>query len=135
MLIIKGTKLIFQSTLPHGERLLAHLGEQAILNISIHAPAWGATYVWLYGRATSEISIHAPAWGATEPRARHEYLNRISIHAPAWGATIKQSTDGNRLDHFNPRSRMGSDIRRRSRIVLLTVISIHAPAWGATAKT
>ena len=33
------------------------------------------------------ISIHAPAWGATENTANRRIILNISIHAPAWGAT------------------------------------------------
>ena len=35
------------------------------------------------------------------------------------------------LSHFNPRSRMGSDVLERGQRGGV-VISIHAPAWGAT---
>ena len=34
-----------------------------------------------------EISIHAPAWGATNTIVRALIPIFISIHAPAWGAT------------------------------------------------
>ena len=37
----------------------------ATLNISIHAPAWGATTAAYDKNDKSIISIHAPAWGAT----------------------------------------------------------------------
>ena len=60
---------------------------QPCCDISIHAPAWGATfYLFRYGEG-GVISIHAPAWGATE--LAHDVARRgdISIHAPAWGAT------------------------------------------------
>ena len=33
--------------------------------ISIHAPAWGATFDGIGGFPYIWISIHAPAWGAT----------------------------------------------------------------------
>ena len=80
-----------------------------------------------------EISIHAPAWGATKVRHDSGRHTGISIHAPAWGATITktlmaatkgfQSTlpRGERpsaalpvpdaIAYFNPRSRVGSDFR------------------------
>ena len=80
-------------------------------NISIHAPARGATG-WMRGlkEVGRDISIHAPARGATNPqRANHEGGRGISIHAPARGATEAY--------YFN----MGSEW-----------ISIHAPARGAT---
>ena len=35
---------VFQSTLPHGERRAALENQIAALEISIHAPAWGATH-------------------------------------------------------------------------------------------
>ena len=78
--------------------------------ISIHAPAWGATFAFSSGvgshspfqftpprggrRAMSNItvdfggiSIHAPAWGATGATLPPLTGSEISIHAPAWGAT------------------------------------------------
>ena len=79
------------------------------LTISIHAPAWGATSAATDSREMQEISIHAPAWGATALAvAKHNDL-LISIHAPAWGATSRllHNRHGNR--DFNPRTRMGCD--------------------------
>ena len=36
--------------------------------VSIHAPAWGATYMGAAGmHHQALVSIHAPAWGATAP--------------------------------------------------------------------
>ena len=62
-----------------------------IYDISIHAPARGATASEYNGSSTWEISIHAPARGATI----NAYLNGgffyISIHAPARGATTEES--------------------------------------------
>ncbi len=57
----------------------------------------------------TEISIHAPAWGATEEFKDCVPQNGISIHAPAWGATRALSPAHRHSDHFNPRSRVGSD--------------------------
>ena len=56
-------------------------------DISIHAPAWGATRAFLRPRKSRGISIHAPAWGATRAGGLAGEPNTISIHAPAWGAT------------------------------------------------
>ena len=127
--------------------------------------------------AATEISIHAPARGATGARTMETGIYIISIHAPARGATTHgepgmatakfQSTlpRGERRysgleeyadkGDFNPRSREGSDLVQ---VILLTQlikfqstlprgerltelaelsrtlrISIHAPARGATA--
>ena len=79
------------------------------MQISIHAPAWGATECHPHVGHNRHISIHAPAWGATGfiyPVPAHRI---ISIHAPAWGATYFLSG-----------------------LIINIVISIHAPAWGAT---
>ena len=122
----------FQSTHPRGVRQAAVPYQGHDLHISIHAPAWGATfadrhtYTSMIFQSThprgvrrpkcplealpGPISIHAPAWGATilggglskSPQA-------ISIHAPAWGATGEPEV-----------------------IAEQVLISIHAPAWGAT---
>ena len=35
----------FQSTLPHGERRVNLLTGHVLEHISIHAPAWGATFI------------------------------------------------------------------------------------------
>jgi len=77
------------------------------------------------------ISIHAPAWGATFGDATCWFTFDISIHAPAWGATYIQTREYDNNGHFNPRSRVGSDLFLCSNTVYLR-ISIHAPAWGAT---
>ena len=55
--------------------------------ISIHAPAKGATMTKDDAKAMVTISIHAPAKGATrQPRPLGKFKG-ISIHAPAKGAT------------------------------------------------
>ena len=123
-----------------------------------------------------EISIHAPARGATGLPANTSHFPSISIHAPARGATnstVKppnsksfQSTlpRGERRfsnqfcrrtkNYFNPRSREGSDEQHDFLISQISTfqstlprgerpflrhhnayihnISIHAPARGAT---
>ena len=101
-------------------------------NVSIHAPARGAT--WRYRKRNSSwdcfnsrpcergdiasdckaiyslpVSIHAPARGATHMRTISAAWREVSIHAPARGAT------------FSPQK------NKRLRCV-----SIHAPARGAT---
>ncbi len=124
-----------------------------------------------------DISIHAPAKGATTGNSLSGSFVVISIHAPAKGATLaallifsasldfnprsREGSDSNRSMpyayhvHFNPRSREGSDevggsaivcavtyFNPRSRegsdgylfplLLCMTDISIHAPAKGAT---
>ena len=40
-----------------------------------------------------DISIHAPAWGATAVVRCKDRYGAISIHAPAWGATYGSARD------------------------------------------
>ena len=100
------------------------------------------------------LSIHAPAKGATMGRQCVLYITRISIHAPAKGATSHVVKISLSITYFNPRSREGSDLynagltwrsakfqstlprrERRRRLYKhahYVQISIHAPAKGAT---
>ncbi len=60
--------------------------------------------------AISLISIHAPAWGATFlSNPKLTILFNISIHAPAWGATGMGKTSFTGWKNFNPRTRVGCD--------------------------
>ncbi len=61
-----------------------------VANISIHAPAKGATVPHLSEHYRIAISIHAPAKGATRGRRSQPAPFCISIHAPAKGATVKE---------------------------------------------
>ena len=101
------TTVLFQSTLPHGERRAAARGPAA-REISIHAPAWGAT--WINGQQVNHTGFQS-----TLPHG--ERPGRWSRRA--------RNTD------FNPCSRMGSDHRITAQLHQHP-ISIHAPAWGAT---
>ena len=66
-------------------------------------------YCYKRGDVT-QISIHAPAKGATYMQAFQQLYDRaISIHAPAKGATFCRENKTKPLAHFNPRSREGSD--------------------------
>ena len=78
--------LLFQSTLPRGERLIGTSSLFADSQVSIHAPAWGATI------PPSFIGC-ASLFQSTLPRGERHCLIFI----------------GNDIDGFNPRSRVGSD--------------------------
>ena len=106
--------LMFQSTLPRGERPVGRATAPVLLFVSIHAPAWGATSVLFFALhlylcfnprsrvgsdmvignevLTRAVSIHAPAWGATSSYCQAYGHWAVSIHAPAWGATPTRCT-------------------------------------------
>ena len=103
-------RIEFQSTLPRGERLVVAV--DAVRHV--------------------EVSIHAPTWGATQEEQASEDKRRVSIHAPTWGAT--QTTHGSRQDkpRFQstlPRGERPDDTRQQAG---QATVSIHAPTWGAT---
>ena len=86
--------------------------------------------------ATEEVSIHAPAWGATPPVHAYFYVvGDVSIHAPAWGATPWSPCKSRpRMEFQSTHPRGVRHLGRRIRL-LLGLVSIHAPAWGATPPT
>ena len=127
--------IIFQSTLPRGER-------RSIVH------SFCPYFI---------ISIHAPARGATEYSFKSAICSQISIHAPARGATGPLPSPCVQKIYFNPRSREGSDstpcvANRVASVFQSTLprgerrffnaptfatceISIHAPARGATLES
>ena len=101
--------------------------------VSIHAPAWGATVDCELAQLIYEVSIHAPAWGATW-RANAAFREEtVSIHAPAWGAThsVRKAVSELAFQSTHPHGvRLTSPPMQETR----TMVSIHAPAWGATLR-
>ena len=96
-----------------GERSDKEIRESAgITQISIHAPANGATFPLLYRTCNLLISIHAPANGATVFRRLNCWNICISIHAPANGATFSILYTASIFQYFNPRSGERSDQTR-----------------------
>ncbi len=79
---------LFQSTRPRGARLEAQVGLD-----------------------DTEVSIHAPARGATDRTGRQRSPGRVSIHAPARGATPLRLPCQPCCGGFNPRARAGRDQR------------------------
>ena len=132
---------LFRSTRPHGARQRKDaciLGRGAL--VSIHAPAWGATWRWPRDRSPPcHVSIHAPAWGATgdenfrtalilgfDPRARmgRDKLTPAQKKAvwsfrstrPHGARRARRASSTPMLRCFDPRARMGRD-KCRCRII------------------
>ena len=99
---------MFQSTLPHGERLSHQYHLTFLLSVSIHAPG-GATHVKITKSLQTRFQIHAPARGATHAyRHRHQGKYLFSIHAPARERLYASVSPHVLLKCFNPRSRTGA---------------------------
>ena len=142
---------MFQSTHPCGVRLLAVYWIDAQSTFQSTHPCGvrrSNRSIWRY----VQVSIHAPVWGATCPALLNHLCDGVSIHAPVWGATFDyrfaryfiqfQSTHpcGVRPFGSSPvlrivvfQSTHPCGVRRG--LVLMIMIwrvSIHAPVWGAT---
>ena len=76
------------------------------------------------------VSIHAPAWGATFQTDQDPYAHQFQSTPPHGG---RQKSPFKRFQElsFNPRPRMGGDIISIP-LSQVNTVSIHAPAWGAT---
>ena len=124
--------------------------------VSIHAPAWGATLCNMSRSGNHALFQSTRPRGArpsiccgsrsttpfqsTRPRGARlfdhsaPHVDRwVSIHAPAWGATVWSMTIFPVVCCFNPRARVGRDQGRVGQRAAARV-SIHAPAWGATLR-
>ena len=100
----------FQSTHPSGVRRADGQGRGRPLQISIHAPQWGATgsgscdcCCWLF-QSTHPSGVRPTPAGCT---VKHY---QISIHAPQWGATGLLFAITCDTPYFNPRTPVGCDL-------------------------
>ena len=119
----------FQSTLPRRERQWELCIFRTVYYFNPRSRE-GSDTPYTKDAKTADISIHAPAKGATKIHLKFAPCSNISIHAPAKGATLTLSMD-RRMGVFQ------STLPRRERRWLhqrwiWKCISIHAPAKGAT---
>ena len=151
-----GPRTKFQSTHPRGVRQYDIMGEGLTPEISIHAPAWGATVLVVFRN-------QKVAFQSTHPRGVRRYLPCDQLHpdhdfnprtrvgcdlgASGWswsdtyfnprtrvGCDTCTMIVGDRGTDFNPRTRVGCDLPPERVYQAMVRISIHAPAWGATRK-
>ena len=101
-------------------------------NVSIHAPARGATLDFHLWRLLTEFQF-------TLPRGERRAVKHNSYSVfTGFNSRSREGSDCPRTRNFyttcrfNSRSREGSDIILVRPIPLLKVVSIHAPARGAT---
>ena len=108
-----------------------HVAE-AVADVSIHAPAWGATSTPTAPSSPSRsFQFTLPRGERQGDQANHPVTHPVSIHAPAWGAT--RPGDGPRPDpRFQFTLPRGERQAGVSTLSEECEVSIHAPAWGAT---
>ena len=100
-------------------------------SVSIHAPAWGATFRFATGMnltgfnprarmgrdaGESRAYVRGRKFQSTRPHGARQLAHYlilliliVSIHAPAWGATFDETMLLANQAGFNPRARMGRD--------------------------
>ena len=124
----------------------------SFVEVSIHAPAWGATKSLIFAAKTKGFQS-TPPHGGRRCRSRQRILRLMFQSTPPHGGRPNHLTTMFSALSFNPRPRMGGDwpegLRRawrrrfnpRPRMGGDTpklksgkelYVSIHAPAWGAT---
>ncbi len=105
---------------------------QFFREVSIHAPARGATSSTPSPPAAGSVSIHAPARGATSDQPYSEFDGDGFDPRPREGGDSTAWEPRSQASSFDPRPREGGDCvgggDRRAR----APVSIHAPARGAT---
>jgi len=102
---------LFQSTPPRGGRPGSFRQQHGRGDVSIHAPARGATLLDASVRDEQIVSIHAPARGATRGKT---YYSRETLMfqstPPRGGRRRKVRPRRPRRSSFNPRPRAGGDL-------------------------
>ena len=120
----------FQSTHPHGVRHLADLAVKQRGQVSIHAPARGATHFSVdkdfVGLFQSTHPHGVRRINSSTLRRRSEFQSTHPHGVRPMLLSIKIKTES-----FNPRTRTGCDVVQRN-LLEIAEVSIHAPARGAT---
>ena len=100
---------MFQFTLPRGERRTRQARSTLVIGFNSRSREGSDLPVLLLVLVPREVSIHAPARGATFTLKYKVSGRNVSIHAPARGATPLGVTFVVIVVCFNSRSREGSD--------------------------
>ena len=81
--------MMFQSTLPHGERLGVKYFWGKTLSFNPRSHMGSDPSCLCRNHMGVDVSIHAPTWGATVRNVAASVAFHVSIHAPTWGATAR----------------------------------------------
>ena len=123
--------VIFQSTLPQGERLRMCLPFSRLLNFNPRSHK-GSDEIQENEQPKKQISIHAPTRGATAYGMNLVLVDTDFNPRSHKGSDLPKDTATSITSNFNPRSHKGSD-KKWCFYGYIFVISIHAPTRGATA--
>ena len=121
---------LFQSTLPRRERLRSCYRRHSNLNFNPRSRE-GSDPAGVYELGGCVISIRAPAKGATRSTTTGTSWTTFQSALPRRERHLNRY-QAEKANHFNPRSREGSDVTARAFLPAQLAISIRAPAKGAT---
>ncbi len=124
---------VFQSTRPQGARRHCDREDHRKKQVSIHAPAGGATVFPRYPKSRPGVSIHAPAGGATSRSGRGLHDDGFQSTRPQ-GARPRQGESDHRKHRVSIHAPAGGATQRTDPVDGVDGVSIHAPAGGATAQ-
>ena len=120
----------FQSTHPCGVRLLPFTTTVANVQVSIHAPVWGATLalkkmsLWDLFQSTHPCGVRHQTRQAYHSASRFNPRTRVGCdHGTTQSKSLKQ---------FQSTHPCGVRLYTFSRANVIDGVSIHAPVWGAT---
>ena len=120
----------FQSAPPRGGRRAAAAWPLDAGEVSIRAPAWGATLPGLNELVDAAFQSAPPRGGRLMfPWASCSY--RTFQSAPPRGGRRRSTAVRHPAGSFNPRPRVGGDAPLIG-LIDARIVSIRAPAWGAT---
>ena len=103
-----------------------------VTDVSIHAPARGATEPWPSSVSGSRFQSTPPRGGRRMEARRLRWLARFQSTPPAWGATLRSSVPWQIGRRFQSTPPAWGATCRTSGADQRSVVSIHAPARGAT---
>ena len=121
----------FQSTHPHGVRQEGKQGKGTQRGVSIHAPAWGATFVMsVPGKLKPFQSTHPHGVRRENSTASKSVYPFQSTHPHG----VRRGKQGRIIEVHEFQSTHPHGVRHSSQFEQKTsaTVSIHAPAWGAT---
>ena len=109
---------LFQPTLPHGERLAVAPIYGSARHFNPRSRMGSDKALLQVSGVNLSISTHAPAWGATKTVRKSPETIRFQPTLPH-GERLGRHRQSTLFANFNPRSRMGSDLRQALKVLPL----------------